>query len=126
MSYGGEKRPTRDPANLQKAPEIRGLAASAKFFLGSVCRAAREYLVTLDDAAFGAASDSIPKFVSPSDPAAACPLRAPVHCRPGRCRRAAWKRTVLVGVGRDEARIDSKAVAANQTVSEAALHDRLK
>ena len=39
---------------------------------------------------------------------------------------AAWKRTVLVGVGRDEARIDSKAVAANQTLSEAALHDRLK
>ena len=29
-----------------------------------------EYLATLDDAAFGAASDVIPKFVSPSDPAA--------------------------------------------------------
>jgi hypothetical protein len=27
---------------------------------------------------------------------------------------------------RDEARIDSKAVAANQTLSEAALHDRLE
>jgi IS5 family transposase len=34
------------------------------------CRAAREYLGTLDDAAFGAASESIPKFISPSDPAA--------------------------------------------------------
>ena len=34
------------------------------------CRAAREYLTTLDDAAFGAASESIPKFISPSDPAA--------------------------------------------------------
>jgi transposase len=34
------------------------------------CRAAREYLATLDDAAFGAASESIPKFISPSDPAA--------------------------------------------------------
>jgi hypothetical protein len=30
----------------------------------------KEYLATLDDAAFGAASDVIPKFVSPSDPAA--------------------------------------------------------
>ena len=30
----------------------------------------REYLATLDDAAFGAASDVTPKFVSPSDPAA--------------------------------------------------------
>ena len=29
-----------------------------------------EYLATLDDAAFGAASGVTPKFVSPSDPAA--------------------------------------------------------
>ena len=35
-----------------------------------VSRATREYLATLDDAAFGAASDVTPKFVSPSDPAA--------------------------------------------------------
>ena len=33
-------------------------------------RATREYLATLDDAAFGAASEVAPKFVSPSDPAA--------------------------------------------------------
>jgi transposase len=33
-------------------------------------RAVREYLATLDDAAFGAASEVKPKFVSPSDPAA--------------------------------------------------------
>jgi len=33
-------------------------------------RAVKEYLATLDHAAFGAASDVIPKFVSPSDPAA--------------------------------------------------------
>jgi transposase len=33
-------------------------------------RAIREYLATLDDAAFGAASEVTPKFVSPSDPAA--------------------------------------------------------
>ena len=30
----------------------------------------KEYLATLDDAAFGAATDVAPKFVSPSDPAA--------------------------------------------------------
>src|SRR5499433_3158341 len=35
-----------------------------------VSRAVKEYLATLDDAAFGAASDFTPKFVSPSDPAA--------------------------------------------------------
>jgi transposase len=34
------------------------------------CRAAREYLATLDDAAFGAASPVTPKFISTSDPAA--------------------------------------------------------
>jgi len=33
-------------------------------------RAVKEYLATLDDAAFGAASDKVPKFISPSDPAA--------------------------------------------------------
>jgi transposase len=33
-------------------------------------RAVKEYLATLDDAAFGAASEVTPKFVSPSDPSA--------------------------------------------------------
>jgi transposase len=37
---------------------------------GTASRAVKEYLATLDDAAFGAASDVTPKFVSPSDPAA--------------------------------------------------------
>src|ERR1700691_4952317 len=33
-------------------------------------RAVKEYLATLDDTAWGAASDIVPKFISPSDPAA--------------------------------------------------------
>ena len=33
-------------------------------------RAVKEYLATLDDAAFGAATEVVPKFVAPSDPAA--------------------------------------------------------
>jgi transposase len=33
-------------------------------------RAVKDYMATLDDAAFGAASDVTPKFVSPADPAA--------------------------------------------------------
>jgi transposase len=37
---------------------------------GTASRAVKEYLATLDDAAFGAASEVTPKFVSPSDPAA--------------------------------------------------------
>ena len=33
-------------------------------------RAVKDYLATLDDTMWGAASDVVPKFVSPSDPAA--------------------------------------------------------
>ena len=33
------------------------------------CHAVREYLEVLDDAAFGAATPVVPKFVSPADPA---------------------------------------------------------
>jgi transposase len=36
----------------------------------TVSRAVKDYLATLDDAAFGAATDIVPKFVSPADPAA--------------------------------------------------------
>src|SRR6202162_846413 len=38
-------------------------------------RAMKEYLATLDDAAFGTASEKTPKFISPSDPAGA--MRGP-------------------------------------------------
>ena len=47
---GSEWQKTRDPATAS--------------------RAVKEYLATLDDAAFGAASEVRPKFNSPSDPAA--------------------------------------------------------
>jgi hypothetical protein len=40
-------------------------------------RAVKEYLATLDEAAFGAATEVEPKFVSPSDPA----LNGPVLTR---------------------------------------------
>jgi hypothetical protein len=33
---------------------------------------------------------------------------------------------VLVSIGGDEARIDSEAITADQTLSQAELHDRLK
>lgn len=38
--------------------------------LKGASRAVKDYLATLDDMAWGAASDVVPKFVSPSDPAA--------------------------------------------------------
>ena len=37
---------------------------------GAASRAAQEYLATLDDAALGAATPVVPKFISPADPAA--------------------------------------------------------
>jgi transposase len=52
-------------ANRQKGIEgEKGLAPEA------AGRAVQEYLAVLDDAAFGAASDVTPKFISPVDPAA--------------------------------------------------------
>ncbi|MEP0940596.1 MAG: IS1182 family transposase [Rhizobiaceae bacterium] len=52
---------TRSIAAKDWGPEVARKAGN---------RAAREYLETLDDAAFGAASPSQPKFVAKSDPAA--------------------------------------------------------
>ncbi len=40
-------------------------------------RAVKDYLATLDDAAFGAATEVTPKFISPSDPA---PHNGRVRC----------------------------------------------
>ena len=52
-------------ANRQKGVEgDKGLAAQA------ASRAIDEYLAVLDDAAFGAATEVTPKFISPADPAA--------------------------------------------------------
>lgn len=55
------------------ANKVRSVAAedwSPEVAREAVTRAAREYLETLDDAAFGAASPVQPKFVAKSDPAA--------------------------------------------------------
>ena len=55
----------RADANRQKGIEgEKGLPAAA------TGRAVEEYLAVLDDAAFGAASEVTPKFISPADPAA--------------------------------------------------------
>jgi len=57
-------------ADANKQRSIPGSEWSKELDPQGVSRAAKEYLATLDDAAFGAASDVTPKFVSPSDPAA--------------------------------------------------------
>ena len=48
----------------------RGVATAAELDHGCPTRAVSEYLAVLDDAAFGAASEVAPKFISPVDPAA--------------------------------------------------------
>jgi transposase len=55
-------------ANKQRSVPSRDWDPAA--LKDSACRAAREYIATLDDAAFGAASPVTPKFISRSDPAA--------------------------------------------------------
>src|SRR5499426_1793106 len=57
-------------ADANKQRSIPGTKWSKELDPQEVSRAAKEYLATLDDAAFGAASSVTPKFVSPSDPAA--------------------------------------------------------
>jgi transposase len=55
----------RAEANRQRGgPGSEGLPA------GAASRAVKEYLATLDDAAFGAATEVTPKYLSPTDPAA--------------------------------------------------------
>ena len=55
-------------ANRQRS--IPGVEWNKQIAPQSASRAVKEYLATLNDAAFGAATEVEPKFVSPSDPAA--------------------------------------------------------
>jgi len=57
-------------ADANKQRSIPGAEWNKECAAKVASRAVREYLATLDDAAFGAASEVRPKFVSPSDPAA--------------------------------------------------------
>src|SRR5215471_4179698 len=57
-------------ADANKQRSIPGADWSKERAAKEASRAVKEYLATLDDAAFGAASEVAPKFVSPSDPAA--------------------------------------------------------
>src|SRR5580704_4267836 len=57
-------------ADANKQRSVPGLEWTQTRAAESASRAMREYLASLDDAAFGAASEVTPKFVSPSDPAA--------------------------------------------------------
>ena len=56
-------------ADANKQRSIPGPEWNKQRNLETASRAVREYVETLDDAAFGAASEVVPKFVSPSDPA---------------------------------------------------------
>jgi transposase len=57
-------------ADANKQRSVPGTEWKTRCTGETASRATREYLATLDDAAFGAASEVMPKFVSPSDPAA--------------------------------------------------------
>ncbi len=57
-------------ADANKCRSIPGAEWSKDIDPEVSSRAVREYLATLDDAAFGAATEVVPKFVSPSDPTA--------------------------------------------------------
>ena len=57
-------------ADANKRRSISGSEWNREVDPQRASRAVNEYLATLDDAAYGAATQVVPKFVSPSDPAA--------------------------------------------------------
>jgi transposase len=57
-------------ADANKGRSIRGSEWNRDIDPERTSRAVNEYLATLDDTAYGAATQVVPKFVSPSDPAA--------------------------------------------------------
>lgn len=57
-------------ADANKQRSVPGHEWSVEDIPADATRAVKDYLARLDDAAFGAASEVTPKFVSPSDPAA--------------------------------------------------------
>jgi transposase len=57
-------------ADANKQRSIPGAEWNKEHAAKDASRAVKEYFATLDDAAFGAASEVTPRFVSPSDPAA--------------------------------------------------------
>ena len=57
-------------ADANKSRSIPGAEWTKDIDPETACRAVKEYIVTLDDPAYGAASKVTPKFISPSDPAA--------------------------------------------------------
>jgi transposase len=57
-------------ADANKCRSTPGAAWNKEIDPETAQRAVKDYLATLDDPAFGAASDVTPKFISPSDPAA--------------------------------------------------------
>ena len=58
------------PADASKQHAVHSSDWKPEEITEEACRATREYLATLDDAAFGAATQVTPKFFSLSDPAA--------------------------------------------------------
>ena len=57
-------------ADANKCRSVRGQEWSKNIDPATASRAAKEYIATLDEAAYGQATTVTPKFVSPSDPAA--------------------------------------------------------
>ncbi len=66
----GRRQPDRGGREQAALDRPQGLGPGRRIDPDAAPRAVREYLAVLDDAAFGAASQVEPKFISPADPAA--------------------------------------------------------
>ena len=67
---GGEGFAVDASMSTADAHRQRGVAGVAELDPAKASRAVREYMAVLDEAAFGATSETPPKYVSPVDPAA--------------------------------------------------------
>src|SRR6266851_5678402 len=96
------------------ASRQRGVTGSDGLPPTLVSRAIDEYLAVLDDAAFGAATEVTPKFISPADPAARWTGRA--RCSTGWSTSAASSRTCPSSINRDAPTTPSRATPSPTTI----------
>ncbi|ANW02763.1 hypothetical protein LMTR13_23940 [Bradyrhizobium icense] len=77
-------------ADANKQPSAAGSDEVDWKTIAGMRRSVREYLDTLDEAAWGAASETVPKFISKSDPAAQCPERLAADSAYGSAEMLGW------------------------------------
>ena len=75
---------------------------------------------------FGVTGDAAPNAASSSVARYSCVARVAVSLISSDFHSLAWNRSLLIGVGRDQAGVDRKPVGADQALCDATLHHALE